>query len=214
MDTIRKSGRAPLLLSTAALVIAVVGTGGPALAKAVINADKVDGKNAVGAGATPAQRKGKLVATNSAGQLPANLIPKALNADKLDGVDSSALLTKAAVGSGGSTNSAGNPVSWSRLKEVPYSLIDGDAGDGDYRSTQYNGSITANSTQTISTFGWPKSTDIRWYAEPTSNNDAILTTSVAIQSRPDGTFTYYVTVQNTNAMGTNYALRYVARYLP
>jgi hypothetical protein len=39
-----------------------------------INADKVDGKHAVGARATRAQRAGKLVATNSLGLLPGNIV--------------------------------------------------------------------------------------------------------------------------------------------
>jgi hypothetical protein len=57
-----------------------------------VNADKVDGKHAVGAGSTVSQRKGKLVATSGkTGRLPNNIIAKAPNADKLDGVDSAAM---------------------------------------------------------------------------------------------------------------------------
>jgi hypothetical protein len=55
------------------------------------NADKVDGKHAVGFGATKAARKGKLVATDpETGFLPNNIVAKARDADKLDGQDSSA----------------------------------------------------------------------------------------------------------------------------
>lgn len=39
-----------------------------------VNAHRVDGKHAVGAGATKAQRAGKLVATNADGELPSNII--------------------------------------------------------------------------------------------------------------------------------------------
>jgi hypothetical protein len=39
-----------------------------------INADKVDGKHAVGAGATIPQRRGKLVATDKTGFLPRNIV--------------------------------------------------------------------------------------------------------------------------------------------
>ncbi len=39
-----------------------------------INADKVDGRHAVGSGASKAKRAGKLVATNSKGYLPSNIV--------------------------------------------------------------------------------------------------------------------------------------------
>ena len=84
-----------LALSTVALVIAAAGTGGPAIAGVFASdSHKVDGKHAVGARASVANRAGKLVATNSAGRLPNNIITKAPNADRLDGLDSGALLRK------------------------------------------------------------------------------------------------------------------------
>jgi hypothetical protein len=49
-----------------AAVVSTVLAGGPTVAKAVFdaeNADKVDGRHAVSAGASPRQRAGKLVAT-------------------------------------------------------------------------------------------------------------------------------------------------------
>lgn len=83
-----------------AMVTAAVTAGGPALAAAVaqaVNADKVDGKHAVAAGASVANRKGKLVATSGkTGRLPNNIIAKAPNADKLDGVNSTGFLRAAA----------------------------------------------------------------------------------------------------------------------
>jgi hypothetical protein len=73
----------------AALLGVLVGTVGPGVAQAAydaINADKVDGKHAVSAGASIDQRKGKLVATNATtGLLPNNLIAKAPDAAKLNG---------------------------------------------------------------------------------------------------------------------------------
>ncbi len=57
------------------------------------NADKVDGKHAVGATASANSRRGKLVATSrSSGRLPNNIIAKALDANLLDGLDSTAFL--------------------------------------------------------------------------------------------------------------------------
>jgi hypothetical protein len=84
-----------LALSTVALVVAAAGTGGPAIAGVFASdSHRVDGKHAVGARASVANRAGKLVATNGAGRLPNNIITKAPNADRLDGLDSSALLRK------------------------------------------------------------------------------------------------------------------------
>ena len=75
-----------------AMVTAAVTAGGPALAAAVaeaVNADKVDGRHAVGAGATRAEREGKLVATSgTTGRLPNDIIAKAPDANELDGLDS------------------------------------------------------------------------------------------------------------------------------
>jgi hypothetical protein len=71
----------PIVLSVTALVVALAGTSGPAIAHGVAhalyahNADKVDGKHAVGAAATVNQRKGKLVATSATtGKLPVNIV--------------------------------------------------------------------------------------------------------------------------------------------
>ena len=78
-----------------ALVAATVTAAAPAVGHGVEHAlfahdaDRVDGKHAVGWGATVDDRKGKLVATNATtGQLPNNIIAKAPDAGKLDGIDS------------------------------------------------------------------------------------------------------------------------------
>lgn len=83
------------LRTTAIAVVAASVVAGPSAAVAayVANADKVDNKHAVGAGAAVSKRKGKLVATSgTTGLLPNNIIAKALDADRLDGLDSSAFL--------------------------------------------------------------------------------------------------------------------------
>ncbi|MDP3890156.1 hypothetical protein [Nocardioides sp.] len=88
--------RTTLIIATTALVVAIAGSAGPVTAAVfdAVNAHKVDGKHAVGAGASVQKRKGKLVATNSAGRLPNNIIAKARDADKLDGIDSTGFLRK------------------------------------------------------------------------------------------------------------------------
>lgn len=82
----------PILL--AAVLASALTAGAPAVAAAVydaVNADKVDGRHAVGAAATLSERAGKLVATGSTGRLPNNIIVKAPDANLLDGLDSSLL---------------------------------------------------------------------------------------------------------------------------
>jgi hypothetical protein len=91
-----------------------------------IDADTVDGRDAVGAGAGPGLRAGKLVATNAAGYLPADIIRIAADADRLDGLDSRAFARRAALRSdAGAVNQADNPVHWKQLKGVPAGLADG-----------------------------------------------------------------------------------------
>ena len=76
------------------VVICTIFASGPDLARAaidIVNADTVDGRDAVGVNASIDARKGKLVATSpSTGLLPNNIISKAPNADRLDGLDSNA----------------------------------------------------------------------------------------------------------------------------
>ena len=99
----------PVMITAA--VVSVVMSAGPTVAAAVydaVNAHKVDGRHAVGSGATTAQRAGELVATNSQGRLPNGIIAKAPDADRLDGVTSSGFLRDAAGSVGG-----GNILDWS-----------------------------------------------------------------------------------------------------
>ena len=72
----------------AAVVASLLTAGGPALAGAVydaVNADKVDGRHAVGAGAKPSDRAGKLVATDGQGMLPNAIIARAPDAARFNG---------------------------------------------------------------------------------------------------------------------------------
>lgn len=87
----RRALRRHLPTMIVAMVTAAVTAGGPALAAAVsqaMNAETVDYKHAVGAGASRSSRAGKLVATNAGGRLPDDIIAKAPDADRLDGVNS------------------------------------------------------------------------------------------------------------------------------
>jgi len=95
----RRESRIAIGLAATALAVAIAGSGVPsAVAHGVEhalyahNSDRVDGRHAVGAGATSAGRAGKLVATNSAGFLPNNILRKAADADRLDGLNSTSFL--------------------------------------------------------------------------------------------------------------------------
>jgi hypothetical protein len=90
---IRSNGK----LIVVATVCLTAGMATPALAGGVVpfarNADKVDGKHAVRAGASVSERAGKLVATSgTTGRLPGNIIGKVPDSETLDGLDSSAFL--------------------------------------------------------------------------------------------------------------------------
>jgi hypothetical protein len=116
-------------ISVSALTVAVM-VGAPAAARSVArfarNADKVDGKHAVKSSAPIPKRKGKLVATSTAtGRLPNNIIKKAPDAGKLDGIDSSAFALGDELSASGKVNQGINPVDWSKLKNVPGEIADG-----------------------------------------------------------------------------------------
>jgi hypothetical protein len=89
--------RSPLSIVVAAGLLASLAIGGPVAARAVYdasNAHRVDGKHAVGAGASTARRAGKLVATNSKGRLPNNIIGRAPNSARLGGLEPEQLRTQ------------------------------------------------------------------------------------------------------------------------
>ena len=81
----------------AGIVASALTAGGPAVAGSIVdyakNTDKVDGKHAVASSATVANRANKLVATNSDGRLPNNIVAKAPDAAKLGGKPPTAFAT-------------------------------------------------------------------------------------------------------------------------
>jgi hypothetical protein len=74
-----------------AIVVAAV-VAAPAAAAIVANSDMVDGKHAVTAGANRSSRAGKLVATNTNGYLPNDIVVKARDSNLFDGKDSTEFL--------------------------------------------------------------------------------------------------------------------------
>lgn len=85
-------------LSTVLIVLVTVAITAvaPAVAETIAdyakNAGKVDDRSAVGAGATIAKRSGKLVATDAEGRLPDNIIRKAPDSERLDGLSKNAFV--------------------------------------------------------------------------------------------------------------------------
>jgi hypothetical protein len=81
-----------------AVVTAAVTASAPAVAATLAdyakNADKVDGRHAVGAHAASGERAGRLVATNAQGRLPNDIIGTAPNAERVDGLEGEDLATK------------------------------------------------------------------------------------------------------------------------
>jgi hypothetical protein len=119
-----------------AMITAAVTAAAPALAHGVQhalfahNADKVDGKHAVGAGATIEARRGKLVATSrTTGRLPDDIIAMAPNSDRLDGKNSSDFLRAGQI----------------RMSHNgPWSVVKFGLSDGTVR--QYQGAVRIEST--------------------------------------------------------------------
>jgi hypothetical protein len=86
-----RGNRLALLISLAALVVSLGTTAGPVMAKALVDADTVDGLHAVRAGASDSARAGRLVATKAGnGRLPNDIIARAPDAKLLDGAPASA----------------------------------------------------------------------------------------------------------------------------
>lgn len=114
-----------------AFITAAVTAAGPAIAATIAdyarNSDKVDGKHAVGAGASPASRSGKLVATGSNGRLPNNIIARAPDAELIDGLDSSVFMPASKLST--TTNfllySSGAPVSLTALCALGDAVVGG-----------------------------------------------------------------------------------------
>lgn len=99
LKTLSRDARVAVISSICAAVIAAPSG---AMAVKVANADKVDGKHAVGAGASVTKRAGKLVATNSEGRLPDNIIAQAPDSALFDGQTPGEALTQwMSVGSDG-----------------------------------------------------------------------------------------------------------------
>jgi len=130
-DTIQK--RVPWVVA-AVMVLAVTGQAalagtddgiGPS-AVANVNAEQVDGRHAIKYTSNKTARKGRLMAFGATGYLPDNIILKAMDADKIDGIDSTALATIAALqSSAGAVNEADNPVHWNQLQGVPPAILTG-----------------------------------------------------------------------------------------
>lgn len=95
-----------------AMVTAAITAGGPLLAAQVYdaeNAHQVDGRHAVGAASTAAERAGKLVATDGSGRLPNSIIERAPDSARVGGRTASGLTRMGSVSSNVSTELTDTP---------------------------------------------------------------------------------------------------------
>ncbi len=105
----------PVLIT--AVVVATATAVGPSVAQAAydaVNANHVDGKDAVGSGASAAHRAGKLVATNASGKFPTKVLGVAPNSRRLGGFSHGQVATmsippQAAFVSSGATAGSSGP---------------------------------------------------------------------------------------------------------
>ena len=161
-----------------------------------INAHRVDGKHAVGAGASPADRAGKLVATNADGRLPSNILKPVWNL--LQGVPA---------------DLADGQVGWSEVTNKPSGFADGSDNVGFFSNIQVTQTtpLAAGEEESWFTFGWPAGYHLDWEAVPiTLGGSERLLLTKRLERAPDGTITYWLTVRNDGGTATTYRLRYVA----
>ena len=131
-----------------------------------VNAHQVDGRHAVKYTSDLAKRKGKLMAIGATGYLPNNIILKASDAELIDGIDSTALATIAALqSSAGTVNEAGNLVHWNQLFGVPPAVVNGTvrsfiAGESPV--------LAAGATGTPVSIDQPVGLDVEWALIPTT----------------------------------------------
>jgi len=127
-----------------------------------------------------------------------------VDAGTLGGVAASSYTQKSQLSAAGTVNSSTNPVDWTKLKNVPTTLLDGDDGQGLSTWVQYNGTVLASASSSVSTHSWPKSWLVTWQARPTGPGR--LHTSVDIEDQGDF-YTYIITVTNRSAVTVQYELR-------
>ena len=174
------------------------------------NADRVDGRHAVGSGASRSKRSGKLVATNGSGYLPNNIIRKARDSDKVDGFHSSAFAKAQALkSSSGAVNQADNPVHWKQLKGVPVGIADGD-------DTGYTSGVSPEFTLPpagaiqLNFFNFPPNWQVLFNVVPTSSSGGLLVDNQFVQVEADGEFFHAVIAKNFTGVTTTGVVRLVA----
>jgi hypothetical protein len=184
---------------------------------AVGNADTVDGRHAVGARASIAARAGRLVATNRAGYLPDDIIVKARDADRLDGIDSRAFARRSLLASdAGAVNEADNPIHWRQLRGVPPDIADGADEPSHFWSWW--------EAQPLQPAGmrWHGIADVHtryrveWRVVPASGGTYLAVPRVAIERQPNGLLTHWVLVESdgTSASATAYTIEAAATWEP
>ena len=176
------------------------------------NADRVDGRHAVGSGASRSKRSGKLVATNGSGYLPNNIIRKARDSDKVDGFHSSAFAKAQALkSSAGAVNQADNPVHWKQLKGVPVGIADGD--DTGYVSglTPWEGPpLVAGNRAAVVFQNFPRHWQVLFNVIPSSPVAILKVDEVEVLREPDDQLRYFVWVLNTAGDASAFKVRWVA----
>jgi hypothetical protein len=171
-----------------------------------IDADTVDGRDAVGAGAGPGLRAGKLVATNAAGYLPADIIRIAADADRLDGLDSRAFARRAALRSdAGAVNQADNPVHWKQLKGVPTGIADGNDAVGYNSWIVFAGDtvIPPGETRTVIVPTVGRGADYLFSVIPPAAGGFLSVDDVRVLREDDGDLTYLVRVRNHSGVNAS-----------
>jgi hypothetical protein len=178
------------------------GTTGPA----GVDADTVDGRHVVGPGAAPADRGGALVATTAAGYLPNDIIRKAVDADKVDGLHAAAFARAATLrASTGAVNQADNPVHWKQLKGVPTGIADGNDAVGYNSWIVFAGDtvIPPGETRTVIVPTVGRGADYLFSVIPPAAGGFLSVDDVRVLREDDGDLTYLVRVRNHSGVNAS-----------
>jgi hypothetical protein len=210
-DTILK--RVPWVIA-AIMVLAVTGQAALAgtddgvapSAVANVNADRIDGRHAIKYTSNTTARKGKLMAIGATGYLPNNIIQKAMDADKIDGIDSTALATIAALQNpAGAVNEADNLVHWNQLFGVPPTVVSGTTRSFIAAESPV---IPAGNTYSFS-IDQPVGLDVEWALIPTTvgqtvymYDDPITGEGEGFQRTAAGTLRHWILIKNFNVAST------------
>jgi hypothetical protein len=215
-DNVRR--RLPVAI---AVLMSVAITGGGTLAQSgdevspsaiqSINVQKVDNLSAVKSTSNLNKRKGKLMAVGASGYYPNDIIVQAMDSALLDGIDSAAFATLAALASPtGAVNQVDNPVHWNQIQGVPAAVLLADTTRSFIAAT--SGLVPVNGTALVAV-GQPLGLDVETTLIPVTEGALFSLAPFAatiegeLYLRSAGALVQYLLVRNVGVVPSAVRLR-------